>query len=73
MVVVTASAVAFAGAVKLGTSGAISTLYLAWVGFAGAYCVYHGLRDRSRGWLLCVCGGGIVVTLTFAGFLAIIL
>ncbi len=66
--VTTISSIAFAGAAKLGFRGAIGTLFSAWLGFIGVYCIYLGIADRSTGWLLSVFCGIALSTLGILGF-----
>ncbi len=64
--VTTASAIALSGAAVRGVSGALETLLAAWIVVLGAFCMWFGVRDRSRGRTLAVvigvlfCAGGIV-------------
>lgn len=72
-VITTIFAVALAGAAKLGMHGAIGTLFSSWLGLIGGYCLFLGIVDRTRGWLLACIIGACFLAMGLGGFLAIVM
>lgn len=70
-IITTICSFAFAGAGKHGFYGAIGTLFSTWLTLIGIFCIYLGVTDRSKGWLLSITTGIGLSAAGIFGFLAV--
>lgn len=63
LVITTLVAITCAGAASLGISGAIASLFSAWIGLVGIVCLFLGVRDKTRHGIISIVFG---MTLTAA-------
>ena len=71
--ITTVTAIAFAGAARLGLEGAIFTLFGVWMGVIGVACLFLAARHQGRGRLLAILFGTVFLASGAALFFSVLL